>query len=55
MFERVQPRKFPNRRVTAVHDKGLVSYVKRCCESVPPGESVYPYVFPIRNAARPPK
>jgi acetoin utilization deacetylase AcuC-like enzyme/GNAT superfamily N-acetyltransferase len=54
-FARVEPRKFPDRRVTSVHDRGLVSYVKRCCESMPPGESVYPYVFPIRNAARPPK
>jgi len=54
-FQRIDPRKFPDRHVTAVHDKGLVSFVKRCCESVPPGESVYPYVFPIRNAARPPR
>ena len=54
-FQPVDSRKFPDRHVTAVHDKGLVSFLKRCCESVPTGESVYPYVFPIRNAARPPK
>ncbi|MGW8272920.1 MAG: histone deacetylase family protein, partial [Thermodesulfovibrionales bacterium] len=27
----------------------------KVCENLPPGKSVYPYVFPIRNAARPPK
>ena len=32
-----------------------MKYLKRVCESVPDGESVYPYVFPIRNAARHPK
>jgi len=31
-----------------------VRYLKRCCENVPHGSSVYPYVFPIRNATRPP-
>jgi hypothetical protein len=29
-------------------------YLRRCCEDVPEGRSVYPYVFPIRNLARPP-
>jgi acetoin utilization deacetylase AcuC-like enzyme len=33
----------------------MVSYLRKCCASLPEGESVYPYVFPIRNAARPPK
>jgi acetoin utilization deacetylase AcuC-like enzyme/GNAT superfamily N-acetyltransferase len=54
-FERLPPRSFPDHHVTAVHDPGLVSFVRKCCEGVPEGESVYPYVFPIRNAARPPK
>ncbi len=55
LFERVEPKKFPDHHLTDVHDPGLVSYLKKCCEGVPEGESVYPYVFPIRNAARPPK
>jgi acetoin utilization deacetylase AcuC-like enzyme len=29
--------------------------LKRACQNVPAGKSLYPYVFPIRNVARPPK
>jgi acetoin utilization deacetylase AcuC-like enzyme len=38
-----------------VHDRNFVEYLKRVCTRLEPGESVYPYVFPIRNVARPPK
>jgi acetoin utilization deacetylase AcuC-like enzyme len=41
--------------ILAVHDADFVDYLKRACEQVPEGKSVYPYVFPIRNATRPPK
>ncbi len=54
LFRRVEPRRHPDRFVLAVHDARLVNYLRRCCEQVAPGKSVYPYVFPIRNAARPP-
>jgi len=54
LFRRIEPRGFADRHLLAVHDARLVSYLRRCCESVEPGRSVYPYVFPIRNAARPP-
>ena len=46
---------FSERTITAVHDRGMVEYFKKVCANVVPGKSVYPYVFPIRNAARPPK
>ena len=55
LVRKLEPRSFGDRHILAVHDARLVQYLKRCCESVPPGKSVYPYVFPIRNAARPPK
>jgi acetoin utilization deacetylase AcuC-like enzyme len=32
-----------------------VNYLKKVCEDLKPGQSVYPYVFPIRNATKPPK
>jgi acetoin utilization deacetylase AcuC-like enzyme len=54
-FERIAARKFPDHHLASVHDPGMVSYLRKCCASLPEGESVYPYVFPIRNAARPPK
>jgi len=43
------------RHITAVHDSGFVRYLAKVCKGVSNGKSIYPYVFPIRNAARPPK
>ncbi len=48
-------RRYPSRHLTAVHDRDFVHYLRRVCENTPEGKSVYPYVFPIRNATRPPK
>jgi acetoin utilization deacetylase AcuC-like enzyme/GNAT superfamily N-acetyltransferase len=53
-FER-EPRHFSERHITAVHDRKFVGYLKRVCAGLPENKSVYPYVFPIRNAARPPR
>jgi acetoin utilization deacetylase AcuC-like enzyme len=55
LFDRMEPRRFPDHHVTAVHDPKFVAYLRACCANVPAGKSVYPYVFPIRNQARPPK
>ena len=55
LFRTVVPREFAERHIRAVHDNAFVDYLKRACQSVPSGKSVYPYVFPIRNQARPPK
>ena len=41
--------------IQAVHDADFVDYLRKACAAVPEGKSVYPYVFPIRNARRPPK
>ncbi|MFO7620320.1 MAG: histone deacetylase family protein [Bacteroidales bacterium] len=46
---------FPEKFITNVHYRGYVQYFKKVCSTLPPGRSVYPYVFPIRNATRPPK
>jgi acetoin utilization deacetylase AcuC-like enzyme/GNAT superfamily N-acetyltransferase len=54
LFERFPPRRFSEKHILAVHDSGFVTYLKRVCANVPPDKSIYPYVFPIRNAARPP-
>lgn len=55
MFFPVKVKHFPDKLVTAVHDPGLVQYMKRCCAALPLGKTVYPYVFPLRNVARPPQ
>lgn len=54
-LERIEPRHFADHHVTAVHDRGLVDFIRRCSASMPPGKSTYPYVFPIRNRERPPR
>ena len=51
----LEPRHFAEAHVTAVHDAAFVAYFKKMCELLEPDRSVYPYVFPIRNGARPPK
>ncbi|MEX0715206.1 MAG: histone deacetylase family protein [Planctomycetaceae bacterium] len=55
LFETVAPRDFPDKHITAVHGREYFDYIRRACAGVPEGKSVYPYVFPIRNAARPPR
>lgn len=55
IFHTVPPTRFADAHVTAVHDLRFVRYLKRMCGALPPGESVYPYVFPIRNPSEPPR
>ena len=55
LFKRVVPKDFPEKHIKSVHESGFVEYIKKVCASLPEKKSVYPYVFPIRNAARPPK
>ncbi len=55
MFERIDARFHLERHIRAVHAADYLNYLRRACASVPEGKSVYPYVFPVRNGARPPK
>ncbi len=55
LFQHFPIRHFPQRSIEAVHDKGFLNYFKKMSASLAPEKSVYPYVFPIRNVARPPK
>jgi len=54
-FTRLAAGDYDERHIRAVHDGSYVDYLKRACAQVPPGKSVYPYIFPIRNTKRPPK
>ena len=54
-FQRLPPRPCPDRHISQVHDADFVHYLRRVCAAVGQGKAVYPYVFPIRNSARPPK
>ena len=55
LIETVPVKEYPLRHILAVHDADFVDYLQRACANAPVGKSVYPYVFPIRNATRPPK
>ncbi len=54
-FGRVRPHTYADRHIRQVHEPAFVSYLRRVCAGLVKGKAVYPYVFPIRNAARPPK
>lgn len=55
LFHEVKPKEYAESLITAVHDPRFVDYLKKACRNTPVGKSLYPYVFPIRNATRPPK
>lgn len=55
LFETIVPRKFGIGVIEQVHKPEFVQFLRNACTNVPPGKSVYPYVFPVRNRARPPK
>ncbi|OIP39053.1 MAG: acetylpolyamine amidohydrolase [Deltaproteobacteria bacterium CG2_30_63_29] len=55
LFEEMKPKAFAEEHIYNVHNPAYVNYFKKVCRDLPPGKSVYPYVFPIRNSTRPPK
>jgi acetoin utilization deacetylase AcuC-like enzyme/GNAT superfamily N-acetyltransferase len=54
IFNPVNVSHYSESYITAIHSRKYVEYFKKVCESLPEGKSVYPYVFPLRNAYRPP-
>ncbi len=55
LFHSIPFRHFGDGHITAVHDKDFFAYLQKVCANLGEKESVYPYVFPIRNNTRPPK
>ncbi|MDH5299683.1 MAG: histone deacetylase family protein, partial [Desulfobulbaceae bacterium] len=55
LFTRLKPTKAPERLLKRVHASDFVDYLRRACSHLPPGKSIYPIIFPIRNLLRPPK
>ncbi len=55
LFNNVKPVHYSEKHIREVHDHHFVDYFKTVCAKVPATKSVYPYVFPIRNARRPPR
>ena len=55
LFHRVPVRRFAERHLKRIHAPDFVDYLKTMCAGLPENKALYPYVFPVRNAARPPK
>lgn len=55
LFLRIQPKHASDKLLKQVHLGAYVDYLRRTCEIIEPGKSIYPIVFPLRNMARPPK
>lgn len=55
IFYKVAASHFGEKRVLAVHEKGLIEYLRKVSTSLEPGKSLYPSVFPIRNRTKPPR
>jgi hypothetical protein len=54
LFTKIKSHRFPEKHIEAVHTPEFVSYLRKVCKRLEHGQAVYPYVFPIRNKARPP-
>lgn len=54
-FKTIPSRGYPDKHITEVHNPKYFNYFKTVCNNFPEGKSIYPYVFPVRNAIRPPK
>jgi len=55
LFHKIPAKRFSDRYIRAVHDGRLVDYIRKASFLAGPKKSIYPYVFPTRNPARPPK
>jgi acetoin utilization deacetylase AcuC-like enzyme len=53
-FDPVSLKSFGDSAINVVHDPDYVKYFKKVCKNAEPDSPLYPYVFPIRNRARPP-
>jgi acetoin utilization deacetylase AcuC-like enzyme len=52
IFLPVNKKTFSEEHIRRIHDPRLVDFVKRMSAALAPDESIYPYIFPIRNAGR---
>ncbi|MCU0538386.1 MAG: GNAT family N-acetyltransferase, partial [Desulfobacterales bacterium] len=55
LFDILPAAVFPEKLLLSVHDADFVNFLRRTCAEIQEDDPIYPYVFPIRNKARPPK
>lgn len=54
IFQKIPVEIFPESLIREVHSQDMVDFLKKAEQNYPNGNSVYPYVFPIRNMHRRP-
>jgi len=54
-FRRVPIRHYPDTIIRRIHDPALLSILRESLKMAPDQDPVYPYVFPVRHADRPPE
>jgi len=54
LFERIKTKHYADRHILEVHDGQLVNYLRKASKLAGKKKSIYPYVFPVRNAAKRP-
>ena len=54
LFREIQVSKFSEDHIRKIHQRKYIDYFKRVCNKLPGDKSIYPYVFPVRNATRAP-
>jgi acetoin utilization deacetylase AcuC-like enzyme/GNAT superfamily N-acetyltransferase len=55
LFEILPAATFPEKAIAGVHGVDFINFLRRTCADIQEDDPIYPYVFPIRNKARPPK
>tara|TARA_R110000868_G_scaffold117600_9_gene312321 strand:- start:2367 stop:4100 length:1734 start_codon:yes stop_codon:yes gene_type:complete len=55
LFDTHAIKSYPDKLIKEVHAPDFVDYLRKVCENLEEKDSIYPYVFPIRNQTRPPK
>jgi acetoin utilization deacetylase AcuC-like enzyme len=55
LFQLVAVEDFSEKYIRQVHTKDLVDFLKSAEINLPKGNSVYPYIFPIRNSGKKPR
>ncbi|MCA1809679.1 MAG: histone deacetylase family protein [Lentisphaerae bacterium] len=53
-FVQIPPAHFGDGHIAAVHARDYLTYFKKVSSQIPEDTPLYPYVFPLRNRARPP-
>jgi acetoin utilization deacetylase AcuC-like enzyme len=55
LFRSLDPQRYPMKHILAVHEKSLVEFLRRVCESLTSDTPIYPDAYPVRKPGRKPR